>query len=418
MDRQHPCVQDDSNRGEKNMNNNHTSTSLKTESPGIRNLSSIFFLICFALILYAFYRIFIPYMVPLAWALILSSVFFPLYRRLNARLGERSSLSALLMVILISVLIILPILWMILLLAGQSIDAYHRVDKTLKSGFDLNLYLQKSSALTDLWTFINSWVRLDSVDWKAALLQAMNVISSFLVNQSTSLLGQLAGFLFDFLIMLTAMYYFFKDGSWIVASLKELDPLPVEYEELLILQFLEVSQATLYGNLMTALCQGIAGGILFWVLGIPSALLWGALMGFLSLLPAVGSFLVWMPAGVFQLLAGEPWKGVVILVFGLTVVSSLDNVLKPFFIRGKADMHTLLVFLSAFGGIQVFGFLGLVLGPLVCALFLTFLQLYKIEFQSGLKRKITPPTNSPCPEGETPVPVPAEGSATAGKSPG
>ncbi len=379
----------------------HSNHPSSPEPTGVRYFSGAFFLICFALILYGFYRIIIPYMVPLTWALILSSVFFPLYLRLNRRLGERSSWSALLMVVLISVPIILPILWMILMLAGQSIDAYHRVETTLKSGIDLEQYLKKSPKLSGLWEQLNLWVRLDQIDWRAALLQGLNAISAFLVDQSTSLLGQLAGFIFDFLIMLTAMYYFFLDGRRIVASLKELSPLPDDYQEQLIRQFLEVSQATLYGSLMTAVCQGIAGGLLFALLGIPGALLWGALMGFLSLIPAVGSFLIWMPAGMYQLLVGEAWKGAVILFFGVTVVSSLDNILKPYFIRGKADMHALLVFLSAFGGIQVFGFLGLVLGPLVCALFLTFLELYKIEFQPALRKAADTETPAGTDEGRS-----------------
>ena len=370
------------------MSKNKSNQSVGSETSGIWSLSTIFFLICFALILYAFYRIFIPFAVPLAWALILCSVFYPLYRRLNGRLGNKSALSALLMVVSISVLIVFPILWMIVMLAGQSIDAYHRVEKTLASGFDLTQFLVKNPWLDNLWKQINQWVGLDQIDWKSALLQAMQAISGFLVDQSGNLLGQAAGFFFTFLIMLMAMYYFFKDGHEVLAYLKELNPLPEEYEEKLIRQFREVSQATLYGNLMTALCQGVAGGILFWILGISGALLWGALMAFLSLIPLLGSFLVWMPAGVYQLLIGDVWRGLALLIFGAVVVSSLDNFLKPFFIRGKADMHTLLVFLSAFGGIQVFGFLGLVLGPLVAALFLTFLQLYKIEFHTGLAKKI------------------------------
>ncbi len=359
-----------------------------------KRFSTVFFLLCFGLILYAFYKIFIPFAAPLAWALILSSVFFPFYRRIEKILGNRSGLSSLLMIVLISVLIIFPVLWMLLLLAGQSIDAYHSIEKALgDEGFDPTRLLSQTPWLKDMWDWVHRLLGLEQIDWKSALLQAMKTISGFLVDQSTNLLGQLAGFIFDFMIMLTAMYYFFKDGRGILSALRELDPLPQEYEEKLIGQFSDVCNATLYGSLMTALCQGILGGLLFGTLGISGALLWGALMGFLSLFPAVGSFLVWMPAGVYQLVAGSTWKGVVILVFGAAVISSLDNFLKPYFIRGKSDMHTLLVFLSAFGGIQVFGFLGLVLGPLISALFLTFLQFYKIEFQSVLP-EIVPQTTA------------------------
>jgi predicted PurR-regulated permease PerM len=192
----------------------------------------------------------------------------------------------------------------------------------------------------------------------------------------------------NFLIMLLTMFYLFKDGSRIYQEIKELSPLPDEYEDMLVNQFRDVSFATLYGSVMTALSQGAAGGILFAALGVPGALLWGAVMAFLSFIPVVGAFLVWMPAGAYLLLEGETTKGIIMWVLGAVVVSSIDNLLKPIFIKGKADMHAMLVFFSVFGGMKVFGFLGLVVGPLIVALFLTFMNLYKVEFKEILTQKI------------------------------
>jgi predicted PurR-regulated permease PerM len=225
------------------------------------------------------------------------------------------------------------------------------------------------------------------LDFEAQMLKGLQLISSFLAQQSSNIVGGLFSFIIDFLIMMVTMFYLFTDGSTIYKAFKELSPLPDAYVDLLVVQFRDVSQATLYGNAMTALCQGASGAVLFWVLGLSGALLWGGLMALLSFVPMIGSFLVWGPAGLYLLATGHTAKALIMWIGGGLVVASLDNILKPMFIKGKADMHGLLIFFAVFGGMAAFGFLGLVLGPLVVALFLTFLSLYKLEFKEALMQK-------------------------------
>jgi predicted PurR-regulated permease PerM len=140
--------------------------------------------------------------------------------------------------------------------------------------------------------------------------------------------------------------------------------------------------------MLTALVQGAMGAILFWAIGIPASLFWGAVIAFVALLPLFGAFLVWIPWSAYLYLAGETGRAIALLAIGGLVVSSIDNFLKPYIIQGRTNMHPLLVFLSVLGGIQAFGALGLVLGPLAVAVFISFLEFYRIEFRETLEGKM------------------------------
>lgn len=164
-------------------------------------------------------------------------------------------------------------------------------------------------------------------------------------------------------------------------------PLPEEYETELIQTFKAVSYATFYGSLLTATLHGVAACLLFAILGLPAPLFWGAIVALLSLVPIVGALVVWVPWAGYLMLTGQMTRGLVLLVLSTLVVVMIDNVFKPMIIRGKTNMHPLLVFLAVLGGLQAFGFLGIVLGPLAVALFISFLSFYRQEFQHSLRNK-------------------------------
>jgi predicted PurR-regulated permease PerM len=189
------------------------------------------------------------------------------------------------------------------------------------------------------------------------------------------------------------MFFLLRDGPALMAIIRSSSPLPEAYELEIFKKFEDVSYATFYGSLLTAVAQGAAAFLLFLVLGLPAPLFWGAMISLVSLVPIVGAFLIWLPWASYLLLAGLTTRGIVLLAVGGLVVSSIDNVLKPIIIKGRTDMHPLLVFLSVLGGLQVFGFLGVLLGPLLVALFVSFLNFYREEFQETLRRN-KPPANA------------------------
>jgi len=183
------------------------------------------------------------------------------------------------------------------------------------------------------------------------------------------------------------MFFLLRDGPLLMHVVRASSPLPEAYLAEIMKKFQDVSYAAFFCSLLTAAVQGAAAFLLFLALGLPAPLFWGAIVSLVSLVPIVGGFLVWLPWSTYLLLAGQTGRGLLLLALGGLVVSSIDNVLKPVIIRGRTDMHPLLVFLSVLGGLQAFGFLGILMGPLVVALFISFLNFYRIEYHDTLRNK-------------------------------
>ena len=185
--------------------------------------------------------------------------------------------------------------------------------------------------------------------------------------------------------MILVLYYLLLKGPELLHELRQLSLLRTEYEEKIIEKFRAIAVATFGGSLATALIHGAAGGLIFLCFGLPSPLLWGAVMAFLSLVPVAGTALVWAPLVVYYILTGAVWKGIILLVIFVVVVGTVDNLVKPIFIRRGAQIDTLWIFLSVLGGIGVFGFLGLFLGPFLVTLCLVLIEIYKVEFRDELR---------------------------------
>ena len=173
------------------------------------------------------------------------------------------------------------------------------------------------------------------------------------------------------------MYYLFRDSDKIVASLPDALPLRREQSEAIILRTQQVVSASVYGVVSIAVIQGILGGLMFWILGIPSPLLWAVLMTFVCMIPVAGSFLVWLPLAIYLMVLGHWTRAVVLIVWGALVISTVDNFLRPKLVGGQTKLHELLVFFSVLGGLSVFGLLGIVLGPVVLAITLGLLQTFQ-----------------------------------------
>ena len=345
-----------------------------------------FFIACLAVALYFVYRIVQPFLPAVIWAAILATASYPAYRRIAKRL-RRPRLSSILTCVLLTVVIVVPILLLLVMLADQSVDAYRAIESKVRSG-----------ELAQ-WDFVRDrpsyeWVRarldrlgIEEPDLGQVAIRAAQEISGFLVSRSTAVFSRFARFVFHFFVMLLTLYYFFVDGPTLVARLRELTPLAPEHEDKVLGKFKDVVAATLRGSFLTALLQGAAGGIVFLFFGLPSPLLWGSVMALLSLVPLVGTSLVWMPVVIYFAVTGDWIKAIALAAICGGIVGSIDNVVKPFLIRGKVEVHTLWVFFGVLGGIGVFGFLGLVLGPLFVALLFTLLEIYRIEFRELLVGK-------------------------------
>jgi predicted PurR-regulated permease PerM len=349
----------------------------------------IAFVVVLLVVLYYVFRILQPFLPALAWAAVLATAFYPAYRKLAGRI-KRARLASALTCVLLTTLIVLPIILLLIEVAGESVQAYRSLESRVQSqelgGFE---YVRETS--------VYQWVRdqaqalgLPEPNLEGAAVKVVQAISQFLVRHSSDVFSGFATFVFNFFVTIIATYYLFLGGPEIRKEMRRLSPLRHQHEERMIEKFKEIAVVTLEGGILTALLQGAAGGLIFFFFGIPSPLLWGAVMALLSLVPVIGTALVWGPVVVFYLLSGSVAKG--LLLFGLCagLVGSIDNVVKPLLIQRRAAIPTFWVFIGVLGGIGVFGFLGLVLGPLMVTVLFALVEIYKVEFRDELSEKLTP----------------------------
>jgi predicted PurR-regulated permease PerM len=345
----------------------------------------IFILFLTFLSIYLLYEILSPFLSSIVWAILLAMVFYPLFKKLQHLLKKKAILSALIMTLLVLVVIVLPFTFLLASLAGDIIDLYHQVEKMIKTG-ELQAYFEKIKEIPLLnWILarLGQHIDLSKTDPLSFILSNLNQISTLIFNQTTVLLRGFSTFIAGFFFTLLSLYYLFKDGSTLFEGLKEIAPLPSKEKDLLIQRFKDMIYATMYGGILIALIQGILGGLSFWVLGLPSPVFWGSAMALLSFIPVGGTALIWGPAAIILLIGGAVLKGLLLLGIGVFVISMVDNLLRPSFISTRTNIHPLLLFFAVLGGVQAFGLIGLVAGPLIATFFLTLVEIY-IE---GIKPK-------------------------------
>jgi predicted PurR-regulated permease PerM len=185
-----------------------------------------------------------------------------------------------------------------------------------------------------------------------------------------------SSFLIAFLFTLLSLYYLFKDGERLFNGLKGILPIPPRERDLLIDRFRDMVNATIFGGLLIALIQGVLGGMAFWVLGIASPLLWGTAMALFSFIPLGGTALIWIPAALLLIIQGAVAKGIILLAIGVFIISSVDNLLRPLVVGVQTHIHPLLLFFTVIGGLQAFGMIGIITGPLIASLCLTLIEIY------------------------------------------
>ncbi len=342
-------------------------------------LTALFFLIV-AVFFYMFYRLMVPFFTPIAWAAILVIVFYPVYGWLSIRI-KQSWLASLVACILIFIIIIGPAIYLLASLAGEAANAVQLVNETYKSG-NLKEYITLNIPFLDaVKNKLTDYPQLADVDFETIIKDAVTTITKAIGSQATTVIANITKTFFYFLLMLFTMFFFFRDGDQSVEFLKKITPLKRDQVKILFLHMKEVIEGTMYGGLVIALIQGVLGGILFAIVGISSPVMWGSVMAFLAFIPVVGPSLIYIPAGIILLLSGSAVKGIIIIVVGLAI-SQIDNFLRPHLFSGKTEMHTLLLFFSIMGGIIIFGLLGIVLGPLITAVFLSLLKVFEVSINS------------------------------------
>jgi predicted PurR-regulated permease PerM len=341
----------------------------------------IFLIFIFFLTLLSFYllyQILSPFLTSILWAILLAMTFYPLFQRLQRLLKKGEVLCAMTITVLVILMIVLPFGLLMVSLANEVVGVYHWVEETIKTD-RLQTYLEQVKEIPILqwvWGRLSQYGDISQINLTDFLLKNLRQVSTFLFNQTSKIIKGLSTFIIGFFFTLLSLYYLFKDGEHLFQWLKDVIPLPSGEKDLLLQRFKDMMYATIYGGILIAIIQGILGGIIFWILGISSPILWGTAMAFLSFIPIGGTALIWVPAAILLFVQGAYLKGIILLFLGIFGISMADNFLRPLFISAKTKIHPLLLFFAVLGGIQVFGIIGLVIGPLIATLCLTLIEVY------------------------------------------
>jgi predicted PurR-regulated permease PerM len=333
------------------------------------------FLLLLALVTIAFGAILWQFHGSVFWGVILAILFAPLHRKLLRRMPRRRNLAALCTLGLCLIVVILPMTAITVSLAQEATIIYER----MRSGqLNFGLYLQQVIAALPAWA-ANLLDRLN-LTTVGELQQKFSSVavqaSQFVATQALSIGQNTLQFIVSFGIMLYLLFFLLRDGSSLALRIGQATPLDETHKRQLVSKFTTVIRATVKGNIVVAASQGALGGLIFWILGIQGPVLWGVSMAFLSLLPAVGAGLIWVPVAIYFLATGAVWQGVVLTAFGVGVIGLVDNVLRPILVGKDTKMPDYVVLISTLGGMALFGLTGFVIGPVIAALFIASWDLF------------------------------------------
>jgi predicted PurR-regulated permease PerM len=337
-----------------------------------------------AIAFYFFYLVFSPYLVSIVWAVILTLVFYPAYERLNGWLKNRRSLSSIVSTVLTIVIIVFPGVLLLFLLGHEVVEIYRFFEAGVKTGkFQFLLKWYETPWIAEFVGRLDPWLNLSQLDLQNLILQTLRRLSSFVLNQSTKVVLGFSQLLFSFFLMAISMFYLFRDGERLLEGIKSLIPLTSGEKDLVFRRIREMVHATIFGGVLVSMIQGFLGGLAFWILGLPSPVLWGSVMALLAFVPVVGPFLVWIPAAILLVVHGQHYlKAIVLVLWGIVLVGLSDNFLRPILISGRTKLHTMILFFAVLGGLKAFGFLGLVAGPLVVTVCLAILDIYSSKLEA------------------------------------
>jgi len=324
-----------------------------------------------ALTLYTCWLMLLPFINVLAWATVLVILFHPIHQRLVALTG-RPSWSALLSTVIVIAVILVPLSSLTLVVAKEIGDVAKNTQ-----GFISSLLSPNSPVIGRIMGWLGRYIDTSHLDTQGYLMERLNGLTGTIVGRTLGLVGGVLGAIIQSFFIVFTMYYFFRDGDRIYDAMLDMIPLEAAQTRMIIDRTREVIHASVYGVIVIAGVQGTLGGLAFAVLGLPSPLVWGVVMFFLSMVPLVGSTVVWVPTAIYLAVNGHWGKGLALFLWGALVIGTIDNFLRPKLVGERAGLHELLIFFSVLGGLRIWGALGLALGPVVVAITLALLEIIR-----------------------------------------
>jgi len=342
---------------------------VKTQNRPALRVEDGFFLALVVIVSVAFALVVAPFFAPILWGVIAAILFAPVNRRLLAAMPGRRNRAALITLLLIIAIVIVPAILLTMALIQEGSTFYARV----QSG-EINfaaLFERLRANLPDWATAMLERFGLTDFDAARERLRDSVAASFRTLAAQAVLIGQgTLSFIVALGVMLYLAFFLLRDGDDLVERVTGATPLRTAQRQALLQQFVTVIRATIKGSIVVAIMQGLIGGLVFWALGVEGALLWGVMMGFFSLIPAIGTGLVWVPVAIYLLVSGAVAKGIILVFCGLFVIGMVDNLLRPILVGRDARLPDYVVLISTLGGLELFGFSGIVIGPVIAALFI------------------------------------------------
>jgi predicted PurR-regulated permease PerM len=323
-----------------------------------------------------------PFLVPLAWSAVLAIFFYPLHEKVLRKM--KPSAAAAMSTLAVTLLLIVPALVVLVYTAREALDATARLQS--------ELMVHGQGPNEGLVMHVEEWVRSrlpqswQGIDMSDPVQQAAEKIASFLGARFTGLLKNLVSFFVDLFIMIFALFFMFRDGEDIVHGAKHLLPFDEDIQTDMLEESKELIFASVAVGLLVAAIQGVLGGMSFAITGISSPIFWGALIAFFSLVPVVGSALIWGPAALWLGFTGHWGRALLVVVICGGVSTVADNIVRPMLLRNRTRLNELLLFIGVLGGLEAFGLLGLVAGPTIVAAAMGVFRVY-MEHRDELSAK-------------------------------
>src|SRR5688572_26344843 len=323
-------------------------------------------------VIYLCYLLIVPFVPAITWAVALAVVAYPLHEKLLRRFDHRS-LAAGLTVMAVTLTLVVPIALVVRQIGAEAMASVEALDKEVDSGRWLKA-IERNPQLAPALKWIQREVNVREQAEK---------LSEDVLGYAKALVSGSFYVVAGWLVTLFLLFYFFRDREKMLRTLRGLVPLAHDETNQMMRRVRETVYAVVYGTLAVALLQGILGGLMFWILGLPAPLLWGAIMAVLAILPILGAAIIWIPAAVFLALEGSWEKAIVLTAWGGIVVALIDNLLYPVLVKGKLRLHTVPVFIAVLGGLTVFGVAGVVLGPVVLAVAVVLIEIWRDRMAHG-----------------------------------
>jgi predicted PurR-regulated permease PerM len=350
----------------------------KFDSANASSFENKFFVLLLVLVSLGFLLLLSPFYGAVFWGAVFAIVFAPWHARLLKIMPTRRTLTAVVALLFILLLVILPLVLLSALLVQEASVVFQR----LQSGeLSVSLYFQQIYEALPNWAtaLLSRFGLTDMALVQERVAASLKQGGQFFATQALNIGQNTFNFVMSFFIMLYLLFFFLRDGSALARRMTETLPLDGDIKRDLSSKFIIVIRATVKGNVVVAMVQGALGGLIFWILDIHAPVLWGTLMAFLSLLPAIGAAIVWLPVAIYFLLTGEVLNGLLLAAFGVLVIGLVDNVLRPLLVGKDTKLPDYVVLMSTIGGMALFGLNGFVIGPVIAAMFIAAWDLFAIS---------------------------------------